>query len=200
MFSAPRIPNHATRIALLAGLLAMLTAPVFAQKAIETIDAQAYGTSTQLGKNATVRLIVFQFSTQADTDTLTQAFKKGGNDGLRDALAKMKSVGRIQTPGTGKVGYDLSYIRLTPTSTGRNIRFITNRQIKFREAYNNTRSQAYNLTAGEINLDDQDKSKSAGVLYPATQITINKDGQVEFNLFKNPWRLNNIIDWNAGKE
>src|ERR1700690_1139567 len=102
MFSAPRIPNHATRIALLAGLLAMLTAPVFAQKAIETIDAQAYGTSTQLGKNATVRLIVFQFSTQADTDTLTQAFKKGGNDGLRQGLAMDGTVGRIRNQGTAR--------------------------------------------------------------------------------------------------
>ena len=45
-----------------------------------------------------------------------------------------------------------------------------------------------------------DKKKSEGVLYPASQLIINKDGQLEFQLRKNPWKLVNIIDWNgAGK-
>jgi hypothetical protein len=41
----------------------------------------------------------------------------------------MKSVGRIAITGT--VGYDLSYIRLIPIPTGRKIRFVTNRLIRF---------------------------------------------------------------------
>jgi hypothetical protein len=36
----------------------------------------------------------------------------------------------------------------------------------------------------------------SGVLYPAAQLVINKDGQIEFQLRKNHWRLVNIIDWN----
>jgi hypothetical protein len=198
MFSAPRIRKLALRVGLLAGVLAIASSPVLAQKEIETIDAQAYGTSTQLGKNVSIRLLIYQYSTQADTDALVQAFHSGGNDGLNKALSKMKAVGRIQMPGS--VGYEVSYIHQTPTSTGRNLRFVTNRLIKFKEAYHNTRSQAYNLTAGEININDQEKDKSDGVFYPATQLVINKDGQLEFNLYKDPWRLSNIIDWNKDKQ
>jgi hypothetical protein len=38
-------------------------------------------------------------------------------------------------------------------------------------------------------------------LYPASQLIVNKEGQLEFQLRKNPWKLVNIIDWNqAGAE
>ena len=53
-----------------------------------------------------------------------EAFKKGSNQGLADALSKMKSSGRIQIPGT--VGYDLAYVVSIPTPTGRKVRFVTN--------------------------------------------------------------------------
>ena len=48
------------------------------------------------------------------------------------------------------------------------------------QAYNNSRTIAYNLTAGEIDLNDSDKSKSTSSLYPASQLIINKDGQQGF--------------------
>jgi hypothetical protein len=105
----------------------------------------------------------------------------------------MKSVGGIAITGT--VGYDLSYIRLIPIPTGRKIRFVTNRLIRFGEAYYNTRTMAYNLTVGEFDIVDADADKSSGVLYPASQLIINKDGQLEFQLNQNPWKLVNIIDW-----
>jgi hypothetical protein len=111
-------------------------------------------------------------------------------------VSKMKSVGRIAITGT--VGYDLSYIRLIPTPTGRKIRFVTNRLIRFGEAYYNTRTMAYNLTVGEFDIVDADTDKSSGVLYPASQLIINKDGQLEFQLNRNPWKLVNIIDWHKG--
>jgi hypothetical protein len=163
-------------------------------KKIETIDATAMGTSTQLGKTVSVKVIISQFSTEEDRAVLVDAFKKGQNRGLVDALSKMKSVGRIAITGT--VGSDLAYIRLIRTDTGRKIRFATNRQIRFGEAYSNSRSTAFNLTAGEFDLNDSDKKKSTGVLYPAAQLIINKDGQLEFQLNKNHWKLVSIIDWN----
>jgi hypothetical protein len=33
------------------------------------------------------------------------------------------------------------------------------------------------------------------VLYPAAQLIINKEGQLEFQLRRNRWNLVNIIDW-----
>ena len=161
---------------------------------IETIDSTATGTSTQLGTMVNVKVTIFQYSTDEDRAVLVAAFKKGQNQGLVDALAKMKSVGRIAITGT--LGQELAYIRLIQTDTGRKIRFVTNRQIQFGEAYHTTQSKAYNLTAGEFNLDNSDKDKSSGVLYPAAQLIINKEGQLEFQLRKNHWNLVNIIDWN----
>ena len=149
------------------------------------------GTSTQMGKNVSIKLIITSYSTPEDKKTLDDAFAKGQNQGLVDALLKMKSVGRIQIPGT--IGYDVSYIRSIPTPTGRKIRFVTNRKIAFGEAYRNTQSQAFNLSGGEINIDDKDSKKSAGVLYPAAQLVINKDGDLQIELRKNPWKLQNII-------
>jgi hypothetical protein len=161
---------------------------------VETIDATAMGTSTQLGKTVNVKVTIYEFSTPEDRQILLDAFKKGQNQGLVNALTKMKAVGRIAITGT--LGYDLSYISLIPTDSGRKIRFVTNRLLRFGEVYNNSQSIAYNLTAGEIEINDKDKSKSAGVLYPAAQLVINKEGQLQIELRKNTWKLVNIIDWN----
>lgn len=180
---------------LMALLLTAVTPAISADDpTAETIDATAMGTSTQLGKTVSIKVTIYQFSTPDERQVLIAAYKKGQNQGLVDALTKMKAVGRIAITGT--LGYDLSYIALIRTPTGRKIRFATNRQIRFAEAYNSGPSMAYNLTAGEFDLNDSDKSKSSGVLYPATQLIINKQGQLQFELRKNPWKLVNIIDWN----
>ena len=161
----------------------------------ETIDATAMGTSTQMGRVGTVRIIIYEYSTPEDRQILVQAFQKGQSNGLANALSKMKAVGRIQIPGT--VGYDLSFIRNIDTPTGRKVRFITNRKIAFGESYWDTQSQSFNLTAGEIEINKDDKNKSGGVLYPATQLIINKNGELQFDLNQNPWKLTNIIDWHG---
>jgi len=181
-------------------LLAAIT-PAFSQSNGKpaTIDATAMGTSTQLGANVSVKVIINRFSTDEDRQVLVTAFKQGQSPGLVKALSKMDPVGRIAITGT--LGYDLAYIRLIRTPTGRRIRFATNRLIRFGEAYANTQSTAFDLTAGEFDLNDADKDKSTGVLFPASQLVINKNGELQFELRKNPWKLVNIIDWNkAGME
>ena len=175
------------------------TFPALASGQVETIDATARGTSTQMGRIISIKLIISKFSTPEDRQVLVDAFKKGQSQGLTDALSKMKSSGRIQIPGT--VGYDLAYVVAVPTETGRKIRFVTNRKIAFREAARNTQSQAYDLTAGEIDINSQDAKKSGGALYPATQLIINSEGKLQWELRQNPWELTNIIDWKGkGKE
>ena len=170
----------------------------FAQDKCETIDATAQGTSTQMGKIINIKLTICGNSTPEDRQVLVDAFKKGKNQGLADALQKMKGVGRISLPGT--VGYELAYVRTIPTPTGREIRFVTNRRIAFGEAYNSTRSMDYSLTAGRLLIDDKDKDKSSGQLYPAAELKVNKKGELEWNLYQNPWKLNNIIDWKNGEK
>lgn len=175
--------------------LTAATPPVSADNTkTATIDAIAMGTSTQMGKKVSVKVTIYRFSTPEERQVLVEAFKKGQSQGLATALSKMKAVGRIAITGT--LGYDLNYIRLIPSSTGRKIRFVTDRQIRFGEALNAGPSMAYNLTAGEFDLDNSDKSKSTGVLYPAAELILNKQGEIQFELRQNPWKLVNIIDWN----
>jgi hypothetical protein len=167
----------------------------FARDKYETIDAQAFGTGTQMGQNIGITIIIYDYSTAADRQILVDAFTKGQNQGLVNALEKMPAVGRISITGT--LGYDLSFIKMIPTPTGRTIRFVTNRQIRFGEAYADTQSQNFNLTAGEIIINTQDKSKSTGQLFPLAQLTLDKEGQLSLELNQNPWRLSGIIDWSG---
>jgi succinyl-CoA synthetase beta subunit len=76
----------------------------------ETFDATAMGTGTQLGQNFGVTVIIYEFSTPADRQILVDAFTKGQNQGLVNALSKMKAVGHISITGT--LGFDLSFIKL----------------------------------------------------------------------------------------
>jgi len=180
-------------VLLLTSLLLLAGIAGFARDKNETIDATAWGTGTQLGKNIGVTLIIYEWSTAEDRQILVDAFKQGSNKGLVNALEKMRAVGRMSITGT--LGTDVSFIRLIQTPTGRKIRFITNRQIRFGEAWSDSPTQAFDLSGGEIDLNDQDKSKSAGVLYPAAQLTIGDNGELTINLNQNAWRLGNIIDW-----
>src|SRR5271169_2951557 len=168
----------------LIGLLMLASALAFSRgPKTETIEASAMGTGTQMGQVIGVTLDIYEWSTPEDRQILIDAFTKGQNQGLVNALSKMKAVGHCSITGT--LGYDVSYIRLTNTPTGRKIVFATNRQIRFGEAFFDTQSQYYNLTAGEFDLNDTDKNKSTGFIYPAAQLTVDKQGQLQMDLTQN---------------
>jgi hypothetical protein len=191
--SAPRSHKLALRSLLITGLLIVGSALALAANKPETIEATAMGTNTQMGSEFGITLDIYDYSPRADRQMLVQAFEKGKNEGLVNALEKMKAAGHIAVTGT--LGYDCSYIRMIPTATGRKIRFVTNRLLRFGEVYWDTRSTAYNLTAGELDLNDTDKSKSTGVFYPAAEFEIDKQGELQINLIGNPWKLVDVIDW-----
>jgi len=157
----------------------------------ETIEATAQGTDAQFGMQFNITLIIERYSTPADRQALVAAFQADQNQGLYKALSKMKAVGHIAV--TGALGYDVSYIRSIQTPTGRTIRFITTRPISTREEFRDSPSTAYNLTAGEIQIDDSDKSKSTGVLYPRAMLTVDKDNEIKFDLATNPYKLIDIL-------
>jgi hypothetical protein len=164
-----------------------------AREKYETIEAQAMGTGTQLGANIGVSLNIYEFSTPADKQILVEAYEKGQTNGLANALQKMKAVGHVEITGT--LGYDCSFIKMTLTPTGRKIVFLTNRQIRMSEAYFDTQSQSFNLTAGIIEINDQEKSKSTGVIYPAAQLVLDKQGELQWDLTQNAWKLVDVLDW-----
>ena len=159
----------------------------------ETIEATAMGTGSQLGQNAGISVEIYDFSTPEERQILVDAFNKGQNQGLVNALTKMRAVGHISITGT--IGYDLAFVRMIPTPTGRKIRFVTNRLLRFGEVWADSQSTAFNLTGGEFDINDTDKSKSTGVLYPECQLAIDKQGQLQIQLTQNPWNLVDVLDW-----
>jgi hypothetical protein len=167
--------------------------PGFARDKFETIDAQAYGNGDQMGQNIGVTLNIYEFSSPADKQVLVKSFQQGQNKGLVNALQKMRAVGHLEITGT--LGNDCSYIRMTQTPTGRKIVFATSRQIRMGEAWTDSNSMSYDLTAGVLELNDQDKSKSTGALYPAAQLVLDKEGELQLDLLQNPWRLSSLLDW-----
>ena len=190
----PRFHMLVLATLLAASLLTIGSSPALCQKA-ETIEASAMGTGTQLGQIVEIRLIINDYSTMEERQVLVDAFTKGQNQGLVTALQKMRAVGRISLTGT--VGYDVSFIRMIPTPTGRKLRFITNRPIRFGEAWTDSQSQSFDLSGGEIDINDSDKSKSTGVLFPRAQLIIDKQGQLQIDLAQNSWKLVDVLDWNG---
>lgn len=69
---------------LLFALLLAAAIPAFSQndRKIETIDATAMGTSTQLGRTVSVKITIYQYSTEEDRQVLVDAYKKGQHQGL----------------------------------------------------------------------------------------------------------------------
>jgi len=159
----------------------------------ETIEATARGTETQVGEEFPVTLTIYEYSSPADKQILTEAFQNGKDQGLFNALSKMKAVGHIAVTGT--LGYDVSYIQVIPTPNGRKIRFVTNRLLRFGEIYRDSRSTSYNLTAGEFDINDEDKSKSTGTFYPEAELAMDKQGELQYRLIGFPWQFVGIIDW-----
>jgi hypothetical protein len=180
---------------LVTGLLILAAFPALSARhdKYETIEATAMGTGTQMGQNAGISVEIYDFSTPEERQILVDAFNKGQNQGLVNALTKMRAVGHISVTGT--IGYDLAFVRMIPTPTGRKIRFVTNRMLRFGEVWADSQSTAFNLTGGEFDINDTDKSKSTGVLYPECQLAIDKQGQLQIQLTQNPWNLVDVLDW-----
>ena len=175
-------------------LLGRLVAESSAQERIqpEEYQAQAMGQGTQLGQTFNVTVHIDAYSTEEERQALIQAFEKAGSEGLFNALNKMRSKGHIAITGT--LGYDISFVRAIPTLDGTKIRILTNRPIRFGEAWTDSRSMDYDLSALELDLSNQ-KGKSSGVLVPACQFIIDKrTKELTIENYQNPWRLVDILD------
>ena len=156
------------------------------------IQANAMGTSTQMGKMVSVNIHIDQFSTQEDRKALIDAFERSGQDGLVDALEHMKGKGRFSTPYG--VGNEVKYIiELPPDNGRRHIRLVTNRRIAFGEAYASTRSKEYSVGAVDLFLTPDGKG-SEGTALPACKLKVDKKTQqIEVETYQNHWTLTNLM-------
>jgi hypothetical protein len=188
-----RLMNISLAIVSLVGLVLLTSTMSLAQKLPKKIyiQAQAMGTSTQMGRSAGVTLIINELSTDEERAGLIEAFQQKGNEGLVNALSKMRSKGRMSVTGT--LGYDVAYIKTFPQPDGSTVlRMVTDRPLRFGEVWADSRSSDYNVSAVEIVIG-KDKKKNTGTLYPAVELKMNKENQLELNLYQNPWNLVNIM-------
>jgi hypothetical protein len=160
----------------------------------ETIQAQAFGTTTMSGKTFGVTITIEEYSTPADQKALIDAFNSGGHDAMVKVLSNMKSKGRVRL-SSGGVGYQITYIRNIPTANGRTIRLLTDRPIGIGEAMFNTRSGDYDISIIEIQIGDS-KGKNSGSLIPGARVLVNKKSkQIEIESYhSSPWRLAGIME------
>lgn len=158
----------------------------------ETIQAQAMGQNRAAGQTFNVTVSIDSYSTPDDQKLLITAFTQGGQAALSKSLSKMRSQGRVAVTGT--LGYSIAYVRTFPTEDGRRIRLITDRPIRFLEARENGRSTDYDVSALELNLNN-DKSKSSGSLIIGLRVKVDKDNQFVFESYgSGPWKLVNVME------
>ena len=89
--SAPRSHKLALGSLLITLLVIVGSTLALAANKPETIEATAMGTSTQMGSEFGLTLDIYDYSTRADRQMLVQAFEKGKNEGLVNALAQASS-------------------------------------------------------------------------------------------------------------
>jgi hypothetical protein len=155
------------------------------------IQANAMGTSTQMGRQFHINVYINALSSADDQKALLEAFQAKGNEGLVNAVSKMSGKGRIAIVGT--LGYDVNYVRRFNKPDGSIVlRMVTDRPITFGENWHDTRSRDYSLSALEITFS-ADRKKNEGVLLPACEFKINKQNHLEIEAYQNPWKLTNIM-------
>jgi len=157
----------------------------------ETIQA----TYAQAGKTIGITLIIYNYSTSSDLQVLSRAFEEGQDRGLAAALSKTKAVGHCSI--TGALSYDVNFIQMVVTPTGRKITFIASRPHQLDEADPGAQSQSFDVAVGQFDLNDTDNTKSTGFLYPASKLVIDQQGVFRYDLSGNPWPLVNVLDSKA---
>jgi len=192
MRSICRVKNLSLATAGVISLILLIDTSAYAQKLPKKIyvQAQAMGTSTQMGRTAGVTLIIEEVTSNEERAGLIEAFQQKGNEGLVNALSKMHSKGRMSVTGT--LGYDVAYVKVFKQPDGSTIiRMVTDRPLLFGEVWAGSRSQDYSLSAVEIRISKD--GKKTGTLYPACQLKLNKENVVEMELYQNPFNLVNIM-------
>ena len=167
--------------ALLAGAL-VFTAPVFAQsrpsgpERFEGRIANA-GTFGNVGTNF-FTIQVDEYTSDEEFIEFMEILAGGGPRRLEDAFLRSRK-GRIVI---NSMGYDIAFVRSTPTETGRVVRVFTVRHLGFDESVRQTRSREYPF--GMIELQLNHNGRGDGVLVVAAKLQLNADGRLEVETFR----------------
>ena len=180
-----------------AGLVLLASSCVFAQSRQNpeqyTATILAEGAYVGAARFMRVEVTIWQYSTEQDQQVLVQAFEKGGQQGLVNALSRMSAKGHVDIPGT--LGYDMSYIRQFPTPNGKRIRMVSNRPIRFGEAWADSRSMDYDLGMLQLDINNGNNNKGGGEVIFAGQFKIDK-GQLTIESYgSGPFKVVQVEKW-----
>jgi len=175
---------------LLVGLFALAPLCFSSSPSPESIQA-TYG---QGGNTISITLTIFNYTTPSEMQLLSQAFLIGQDQGLVGALSKIKAAGLCSI--AGNPGFDVAFIQMAVTPTGRQITFITNRPLQSDEVNPGSESPLFDLMVGQFDINDADNTKNAGFLYPASKLVADEQGGFHYDLTGSPWLLVNVLDSN----
>jgi hypothetical protein len=192
----PRMSSLGRFLAAAAGLVLLAGSSAFAQNLQKpehyTATILAEGDYVAYARFLRVDITIWQYSTDQDQQTLMQAFEQGGQQGLVNALSRMSAKGHVNIPGT--LGYDLSYVKVFQTPNGRRIRAVTNRSIRFGEAWTDSRSLDYDLGLFELDFGNNG-GKGGGEVIFAGQFMVSK-GQLTVESYgAGPFKVVQIETW-----
>jgi hypothetical protein len=111
---------------------------------------------------------------------------------LATALSQTKAAGLCSI--TGDLSFDVAFIQMVVTPTGRQITFIANRPLQPDEVNPNSDSQSFDLLVGQLDMNDTDNAKSTGFLYRASRLVIDERGESHYDLAGSPWSMVNAFD------
>lgn len=174
-----------------AALLALAATPGFSST---PGSEKILATYTKDGNVVRVTLTVYNYSTSADLQVLSLAFQRGHDRELATALSKTKAAGLCSI--TGGLSFDVAFIQMVVTPTGRQITFIANRPLQPDEVNPSSDSQSFDLLVGQLDMNDTDNTKSTGFLYRASRLVIDEQGEFHYDLAGSPWSMVNVLDSN----
>jgi hypothetical protein len=176
---------------LLASVFALGITPGFSSTpGSEKIQA----TYSKDGNVARITLIVYNFSTSADLQVLSLAFQTGHDRELAAALSKTKPAGLCTI--TGDLSFQVAFIQMVATPTGREIVFIASRPLQSDEVNADSDAQSFDLMVGQFDINDTDNTRSTGFLYPASRLVMDEQGEFHYDLAGHPWSMVNVVDSN----
>ena len=136
---------------------------------------------------------VSRYSSNSTTERMANVLVEGGQEALVKELEQAKTIGHASL--SRRVGaFDLKLIRSRKTPTGRQIIGISDRPIRFLEAYAGNRSTDYKVGMIVLNLKTNKKGQEIGdgmLLYAAKVKIENGKLDIEY-LGMEPIRLTNL--------
>lgn len=170
-------------------LLLLATSLCLAQQKRERFEAMAHGQGNQSGMSIGLTAIIEKYSTAEEQKVLWEAFDRGGDQGLLDALVKLPTKGRLLFTGVSE--YEIVYARQFPAATGRKIRLVARRPLAAGEVAGYRTHSDYRVSAVELDVNPAE-GKSTGAFLPVCEFSINKETGIETRAYRDAWRLQDI--------